>query len=170
MRLVPPLGIEGDHQTVRLQQKLLRELAQSEYDAYLHTRREADRLGSCPPALVFLDISQHADGMRARLEALMEGNQSVGHALGTLVGRTFSNLRHYGVDRVLASERSYRATLLGLRHGLDATHLLRFVSRRLRTTDVSAFCDELISVREPSLARAVAALEWFANHSDHPHR
>ena len=92
----------------------------------------------------------------------MRGKQAFGHALGVLVADMFSNLRHYGVDRIIARERSYRATLLGLRHGLDATHLLRFASRGLGDDDVISFCDDLIAVREPSLARAVAALEWFA--------
>ena len=144
-----------------LQAKLLREVSQSEHDAYLHTHREATRLGPCPPARAFEAISQHADGMRKRLQVLMRG-QSFGHALGILVADTFSNLRHYGVDRVLSRERSYRATLLGLRHGVDATHLLRFASRELGDDEITTFCDDLIVVREPSLVRAVAALEWFA--------
>jgi hypothetical protein len=152
---------------LHLEQKLLRELAQSEYDAYLHTQRQAARLGDCTPAEVCLEISGHAESTRPRLHALMEArDRRVGHALASFVGRIFSNLRHYGLDNVIANERSYRATLLGLRHGVEAARLLRFVSLRCGSDDVTVFCSELLSVREAQLDRAVAALEWFADHPE----
>jgi hypothetical protein len=156
---------EASHELLELEHKLLRELAQSEYDAYLHTQRQAARLGACLPAEACLEISRHAELTRPRLHALMEARgRAVGHALASFVGRIFSNLRYYGLDNAIANERSYRATLLGLRHGVEAAHLLRFVSMRAGDDDVTVFCNELLSVRQPQLDRAVSALEWFADH------
>ncbi len=149
-----------------LARKLCRELAQSEQDAMLHTTREASRLGKNLPAAALRAIAAHAAHLRPRLDALLLPKQPLGIHLGRLVGRTFSAVRHYFVDRLLSAERSYRATLLGLMHGLDTARLLREVSRQSDEIRLFRFCDDLIAQREPLIREAERALSWFAIHPD----
>ncbi len=152
-----------DDDLAKLRRKLCRELAQSEQDAVLHTTREASRLGKKPPAAMLREIAAHAAHLRPRLDALLLPRQPFGVRAGRLVGRTFSAIRHYAVDRFLSTERSYRATLLGLQHGLDTARLLREVAHREDEIRLFRFCDDLIAQREPLIREAERALSWFAS-------
>ena len=147
----------------KLCSKLFRELAQSEHSATVHTRREARRLGEIPPAHALLAISEHAESQRPRLEALMAKRNIPGKRLGDYVGQVFSLLRHVIGDRMIDVERSYRGTLLGVRHGIDTTRLLREVAVRLDDAHLVRFCDELMIDRLGLLERAEHALGWFAD-------
>lgn len=151
-----------EHQ--RLREKLCRELAQSEHDAVIQTTREARRLHVCPPAEKLRAIAAHAEHLRPRLDALMLKHQPVGLRAARVVGEVFSGLRHYLFDRMLSTERSYRATLLGVRHGIDVAWLLRDVARREEQIRLFRFCDDMIAEREPLLREAERALSWFADH------
>lgn len=156
-----------DDDLARLCRKLCRELAQSEQDATIHTSREAARLGESPPSRALREIAAHAAHLRPRLDKLLLPRQPLGTHAARLVGRTFSAVRHYFVDRLLSTERSYRGTLLGLMHGLDTARLLREVAKR--TDDeirLFRFCDDLIAQREPLIREAERALSWFAIHPD----
>ncbi|MBA2539812.1 MAG: hypothetical protein H0V17_09275 [Deltaproteobacteria bacterium] len=155
-----------DDHLSRLLRKLSRELAQSEQDAMLHTVREASRLGEVPPAAALRAIAAHAEHLRPRLDALLVPQQPLGVRIGRLVGRLFSDARHYFVDRVLSAERSYRATLLGLLHGVDTARLLREVAHRSEEIRLFRLCDDLIAQREPLIREAERALAWFAVHPD----
>lgn len=146
----------------KLRTKLCRELAQSEQSARLHPRREARRLGKVPPAAALRSIADHAEELRPRFDALMREDQPVGLRVGRWVGQLFSALRHGLFDRMIDTERSFRGTLLGLRHGIDTTRLLREVATRLGDVYLVAFCDELLARRLPLIARAEATLSWFA--------
>lgn len=146
----------------KLRTKLCRELAQSEQSARVHPIREARRLGKVPPAAALRTIAEHAAVMRPRLEALMR-DQPAGLRLGRWVGKLFSVLRHGLFDRIIDTERSFRGTLLGLRHGVDTARLLREVAWRLGDSYLVAFCDELLARRLPLIARAEATLSWFAD-------
>jgi hypothetical protein len=150
----------------RLHDKLCRELAQSEHDAHLQSRREAQRQGPGLPSEILLEIADHAEQTEARLRAQITSGQPIGAALSLVAAKLFSNLRYYAFDRMIAHERSYRATLLGLRHGLDAAHLLRATAERAFRPQIQTLCAELIRIREPMFVRAVAALDWFADHAD----
>ena len=146
----------------KLRTKLCRELAQSEQSARVHPIREARRLGKVPPAAALRTIAEHAAVMRPRLEALMR-DQPAGLRLGRWAGKLFSVLRHGLFDRMIDTERSFRGTLLGLRHGVDTARLLREVAWRLGDPYLVAFCDELLARRLPLIARAEATLSWFAD-------
>jgi hypothetical protein len=150
----------------RLRDKLTRELAQSEIDAALHTRREATRLGDIPPAHALLQIAAHADQTNPHLASLVEGRQPVGVRLGRFVGRCFSRLRHEISDRIMDSERSYRATLLGLKHGHDVARLLRDVCDHTGDAELHQLCEQLVIERGALIERAEAALRWFARHPE----
>ena len=145
----------------RLHNKLCRELAQSEHDAVIHTAREADRLGSIAPAEALRAISAHARELAPRINELLV-DQPVGRTLGRLVGEMFSTLRHYGFDRMIDTERSFRATLLGLRHGVDCVRLLREVGVCGNDADLTRFCDRYLLERQALLERAEQTLAWFA--------
>ena len=147
----------------RLSEKLCRELAQSEHDAIIHTTREARRLGATPPADKLQAIAAHATQLRARFDALVMPKQAVGVRAARVVANVFSTTRHLFADRLLSSERSYRATLLGLRHGIDTARLLCEVARRQEQVRLFDFCSDLIAGREPLLREAERALAWFAD-------
>ncbi len=149
-----------------LREKLGRELAQAEYDAARHTAREASRLGDVPPAARMRAIAAHAEEIRPRFQELVASRQPVGALLGRAVGELFSDTRHFVVDRILSAERSYRATLLGLRHGLDVARLLREVARVDKDSELVELCDDLISDREALLEAAQDSLAYFATHCD----
>ena len=69
---------------VRLRDKLCRELAQAEHDARSHTRREAKRLGDCPPGRALLAIAEHADDVELAFAKLTKHRRSVGRRLALL--------------------------------------------------------------------------------------
>jgi len=151
----------------KLRTKLCRELAQSEQSARVHPRREARRLGKVPPAAALRAVADHADELRPRFEALLRDDQPVGLRLGRWAGQLFSALRHGLFDRIIDTERSFRGTLLGLRHGVDTARLLREVAQRLGDIYLVAFCDELLARRLPLIARAEGTLSWFADQPAH---
>lgn len=147
----------------RLRKKLGRELAQSEHDARLHTRREAKKLGDVWPAATLVAIAAHAD---AQWPALLRHlrTQPIGWRLGRAVGAAFSALRHFCFDRLIDSERSFRATLLGLKHGVDVVRLLHEVALGEADDDLVAWCEQFLDARLALLAHAEQSLEWFAEH------
>jgi hypothetical protein len=147
----------------KLRTKLCRELAQSEHDARIHPVREARRLGDTPPARALLAIADHAEELQPRFASLMLRDQALGLGLGRAVGAAFSALRHAIFDRIIDTERSYRATLLGLRHGIDVARLLREVAARERDTPLVRFLDELLADRLFLMEDADGALDWFAD-------
>lgn len=151
-----------------LRATLCGELAQSELDAQLHPRREARRLGDIPPAHALLAIAEHARELQPRFDALMVKRQPKPPHLGRAFGKMFSALRHAIVDRLIADERSYRATLLGLRHGVDCTRLLREVALCEGDYHLVRFCDELLVERLALIERAEQTLAYFAERASVP--
>ena len=153
------IGMQDLH---KLCTKLCRELAQSEHSALVHPQREAKRLGDISPAHALLAISEHAKELRPRFEALMAKRQPKGTRVGRAFGQAFSTIRHLIADRLIDAERSYRGTLLGLRHGTDVARLLREVALREHDTHLMRFCDEFLIERLALIEGAEAALAWFA--------
>jgi hypothetical protein len=146
----------------KLRTKLCRELVQSEQSARIHPVREARRLGKVPPAAALRAIASHAELLRPRFEALQHRDHLDRFGLVSSIGKLFSALRHAVFDRMIDAERSFRGTLLGLRHGVDTARLLREVARRAGDIYLFAFCDELLAQRLPLIAKAEASLTWFA--------
>jgi hypothetical protein len=150
----------------KLREKLCRELAQSEYDANVHCDREARRYGARPPGQAMRLIAVHARDMRAQLEPLWRDEQTAGMRAGQVVGEVFSAVRHFAVDWAIDAERSYRATLLGVQHGIGVAQLLHHVLRKQRDTVALRACDKLIDGRTRLLSRAEDRLDWFADHAN----
>jgi len=145
-----------------LGEKLCRELAQSEQSAEVHPAREARRLGRTPPGRALRAISEHATRLRPELTAMCV-DQPLGIRVGRAAGEMFSTLRHLVFDRLIDTERSYRGTLLGLRHGVDLARLLREIALRRGQDGLVQYCDELLVDRVILIEDAEAALAWFAD-------
>jgi hypothetical protein len=148
----------------KLEQKLCRELSQSEHSAIVQPRREARRLGDVPPAHALLAISEHAKAVRPRLDALIERRTSArGIEIGRALGELFSVVRTFVVDQMIDTERSYRGTLLGLDHGIDIVRMLAVISARDGDEHLAMFCDEWLTQRLALVDRARGELAWFAD-------
>lgn len=144
----------------RLRDKLCRELAQAERDARLHPRREAKRLGEGQAAEALFAIADHADGIEPVLMKVL--GQRPGVKLAHAVASVFSGVRHLVIDRFIGRERSYRATLLGLKHGVDAARMLREVAALNQDVALLKFCDLFLVERLCLLEDAEQAFLWFA--------
>jgi hypothetical protein len=144
--------------------KLCRELAQSEESARLHPMREARRLGNVAPAAALRAIADHAAQLRPRFVALMERDQLTGLRLGRSVGKLFSALHYAFFVRVIDTERSFRGTLLGMRHGVDVVTMLRHVADASGRVGIGGFCTRWLEERVPLIAAVEHAMSWFAHH------
>ncbi len=147
----------------RLRAKLCRELAQSERSADVHTGREARRLGDVPPARALFALGEHARFERPRFDKLACRRQPErGLKIARFIGEMFSIVRNLIADRIIDTERSFRGTLLGFRHGVDITRLLREVAIRMGDAELLAFCDSWMERRLPLVHDAERQLAWFA--------
>ncbi len=154
------------HEPHPLLRSLFVELFQTEESAAVHCAREADRLKDTPPGEAFRAIAEHARVRMADIEALARERKMPEAKSGTAIGRVFSDTREAIADRVLSSERSYRMTLLGTRHGLDLVHLVEHVARQQNDTGLEQFCMAWLRERDPLVRRAHAQLRWFAEHPE----
>jgi len=145
----------------RLLDKLLRARLASEVQATEHAPREARRIGETPPVTALRDIGVHSLAMRPRLTQALEGHGLVAARGG--IGATLSSLRHIVADRMHDTERSYRAALLDLRHGLDVVRVLREVARLEELFGLIRWCDDWLGARRTLVARVEAQLDWFAD-------
>jgi hypothetical protein len=145
----------------RLVPSLLVELHQAEHSTCRHAMREANRLGSIPPAAAMRVIGAHANLVIDELEAFARQRDVSLSALGSVLGDTFSLVRDFFVDRVIDVERSYRGTLLGVRHGIDLVRLLRTAAEDEHDHELVTWCDRWLPVRTRLAREAADELEWF---------
>jgi hypothetical protein len=150
--------------TPRLLPSLMTELFQSERSAYRHPIREAKRLGDVPPAIALRAVAAHANEVLDELPELARARGLEVAGVGTMIGETFSNVRHFFADRLVDMERSYRATLLGMRHGIDLVRVLRAAALDEADLDLASFCDRWLAVRERLALGVERELEWFGRH------
>jgi hypothetical protein len=153
-----------------MQQQLLRhlshELWQTEVSASQHCRREAERLGDTPPARALLATAEHADAVLAELPKVVQGRSLAQSGIGMALGKMFSEVRDTIADKLLTSERSYRGTLLGMRHGVDIVHLLSKTAAQAHDEALTAFLERWLERRQPLVDEVVAQLGWFAAHPE----
>jgi hypothetical protein len=143
---------------------LTRELFQTETSAARHCAREADRLGTTPPALALRAVAQHAEKVLAALPAIAERNGMLVSKGGVATGELFSQLRDKLADLFIDSERSYRGTLLGCRHGLDVVRLLLQLAVVVGNEDLDNFCASWLNTRTVLVEQLEEELAWFAKH------
>jgi len=141
---------------------LFRELFQTEQSAKLHPVREANRLGDVPPATALRMVAAHAESVMQELPALAEKNQLPISGAGIMLGSFLSNCRQLVIDRIVEPERSYRGTLIGMRHGVDLVGLIRHVARVQNNRELAAWCENWLDERTPLVEAVAKELAWFA--------
>jgi len=150
----------------RLFKRLGHELFQTETSAALHCRREADRLGAAPPAQALRAVANHAQDVLRELPALSALTSVPESNAGSMVGRIFSELRDKLADRIIDSERSYRGTLLGARHGIDLVRLILFAAEQHGDATLKAFCATWLERRAELVEGVADELQWFARNPE----
>lgn len=143
---------------------LTRELFQTETSAARHCRREAERLGETGPGEALRAVADHADAILRELPQLADRNRLPISVGGRLVGALFSQLRDKMFDMMIDSDRSYRGTLLGCRHGLDVVRMLQHLAIENGLTDLDAFCAAWLNTRTILVQKVEDELAWFAQH------
>ena len=158
-----PEVIDRSHQ---LLQTLFHELFQTEQSAALHPEREARRLGTVPPADALRQVAEHARRVLVELPELASRRQLPVSRIGQMVGRMFSHARTWFADRLIQPERSYRGTLLGMRHGVDLVTLIRDSALVEGDAELAEWCARWLLEREPLVEAVAAQLQWFAETPD----
>lgn len=145
---------------------LFAELLQNERSASRNPRREAERLGVVPPASALRAVAAHADETLDELPRLVRERGLRGVETYALAGEAFSAARHLVMSRVLDAEHAYRATLLGLRQGIDIVRLLRAAADEDGDGALVDHLDRWLAVRLRLVAGVEAELGWFGHHPD----
>lgn len=123
---------------------------------------EAERLGEVPPADALRAVAAHARRTLAELPPLVRRHDLPVSNGGRRVGATFSAIRNRFADLMLTAERSYRGTLLGMRHGVDLVLLIQSVARMEGDASLANWCDHWLERRRPLVEAAAQELAWFA--------
>ncbi|HMJ09897.1 MAG TPA: hypothetical protein VK524_00755 [Polyangiaceae bacterium] len=138
------------------------ELFQSERSASRHPAIEAERAGDTPPALPMQLVAAHAIRALSELQVLSDARQLNVGAGTRAVGRGLSAFRNQFADLGMRREQSYRMTLVGIRHGIDAVRLLREIALERADTELASWTDLWLEERLQLIARAEGQLNWFA--------
>ncbi|HEY6878470.1 MAG TPA: hypothetical protein VI299_10655 [Polyangiales bacterium] len=142
----------------------MREFFQTETSASRHCRREAARLGEAQPAHVLRAVADHADQVLATLPALAKQHDLPISATGAALGALFSEARDKFADLLIDRERSFRGTLLGVRHGLDLARLIHFAITETCDLGLEEFIENWIATRVVLVQNLEDELLWFARH------
>lgn len=145
-----------------LLKSLMREFFQTETSAVVHCRREADRLGEAPPARTLRALADQAETVLKELPQIAEQCALPKSKGGMTVGQLFSETRDKLLDRLIRSERSYRGTMLGVRHGVDLVALLAPAAQQGGLDSLRDFCERWLTARRPLVERLEGDLAWFA--------
>jgi len=144
---------------------LFGELRQTERSAEVHCAREARRLDGAPREAL-LAVSSHAAEINRQLPDLLRTESLPEGGLGRRIGSLLSTIREVVADRLIDRERSYRATLLGLRHGADVIRMIRHVADASGRVEIGGFCARWLHEREPLVGRVEHAMSWFSHHPE----
>ncbi|HEY6880697.1 MAG TPA: hypothetical protein VI299_21890 [Polyangiales bacterium] len=146
---------------------LTREMFQTETSALRHSNREADRYDdSASPAAALRGVATHAERVLSELPGLAERNGMIVSNGGILVGELFSQGRDKLADLLIDRERSYRGTLLGMRHGLDVFRLMHEFSQVVHNYELRDFTKQWLAERMPLVQRVEEQLAWFAQNAE----
>jgi hypothetical protein len=150
----------------QLLHNLTPELFQTETSAARHCRREARRVPGTPPAATLLAVAEHADVALRELEELARAHQLPRSSFGVALGNLFSETRQRVADRLIDAERSFRGTLLGMRHGIDVVHMVELTAREAGCDPLVRWAEAWRQRREPLIQEAERQLGWYATHVD----
>ena len=145
-------------------QLLWPEVFQTEESARSHPAREAKRLGDSPPASAMRAVSVHAEKSLSTLRPLATERGHTPSLLGRAVGQAFSVARSFSSDLLVSREKSYRATVLGIHHGVGVLALLEDAATASGDQQLADFCSAWLAERRVLCETAEEALAWFAEH------
>ncbi|MET0285736.1 MAG: hypothetical protein ABW352_14750 [Polyangiales bacterium] len=146
---------------------LTREIFQTETSAVRHGQREAERYDAgAPPAHALRAVSTHAERVLIELPGLAERAGLIISKGGILVGELFSQGRDKLADLLIDRERSYRGTLLGMRHGIDLFRLTQEFADAANNYELRDFAKQWLEERTPLVQRVDEELRWFAQNPD----
>jgi hypothetical protein len=141
---------------------LSHELYQTEQSACDHPIVEAKRLGDVPPAAALRAVAEHAAAALPELKPLLSREDRPTPGLGRTIGAAFSFVRDHAADLLLSSEKSYRGTLIGMRHGVDLVELVLDVAEAQGEPELADWCRRWLDNRRPLVEAAARELAWFA--------
>jgi hypothetical protein len=145
-------------------ERLWPEVFQTEQSAHSHPAREAKRLGTSPPASAMRAVSHHAANSLSSLQRLTAARGHTPSILGRALGEAFSVARSFSSDLLMSRERSYRATVLGIHHGIGVFALLEDAATASGDQQLADYCAEWLAERKVLCEAAEDALAWFAEH------
>lgn len=154
----------------KLLRNLLHEVYQTETSAVKHCQREANRLGDSAPAQALLAVSKHAQEAMPALIDICRRAQLPVSAAGGMAGAFLSQFRDKLADRLIQSERSYRVTLLGIRHGIDLMRVVSATADAANELALEEFCQSWLGTRIVLAERVEEELQWFVRHPWHATR
>lgn len=147
----------------RLSTSLLSELLDYEEDAYRISLREADRIGSGPPAVALRSVVAHAnEALEALPQLAAERGVRLGSA-GSLVIDTLHRVRDVIADQLSDQEHGYRRALATLHQGIDLVRLTHEAAITEGDDALASFCEQWLQVRERFVADVSLELAWFAD-------
>jgi|GEM_PF-2595456 len=168
MTIKQDIGARPDPDVVkrheRLRISLMREVFQTERSAASHCAREAERLSQSQPASAMRACALHASQVNHELPAIARAANLPVSAAGSMLGRLLSVVRNRIADRLVEEERSYRGTLLGLRHGIDVVRMLQHVADASGQVELGGWCTRWLAEREPLVETVGKSMRWFALH------
>ena len=148
----------------RLSTSLLSELFDLEEDAYRLSLREADRLGSGPPAVALRSVVAHTNDALEDLPVLAADRSVRIGSAGSLFFDTLHRVRDAIADQLSDMEHGYRRALATLHEGIDLVRLTHDAAVNEGDDALATWCDRWLDVRERFVADVSRELAWFAAH------
>jgi len=147
----------------RLLPSLMLELVQAERSQYRCSMRQAERLDHVPPSAAARAVAAHSNEALDELLRLAKARGLRLSSLGQLGTDALAFVRESLVDRVSSNERAYRSALLGMRRGIDLAAMLRVAAEDEHDTELAAWCERFVTVRERLVRDALGELAWFGH-------
>lgn len=144
--------------------ELFRELSAAERSARRDALREAARLGSAPAGEALRSIAAHAEQALREIGELARRGRLRSRRVRAVLGESMAVARELVSNRLVDAEHSYRATLLGLRQGMDLVDLTRRVADASSELEIGGFCTRWLEQRGPLVEQVAHGLAWFAHH------
>lgn len=153
-------------QSKSLVDTLFGEVFQTERSAARHCAIEAERLAGEPPAAPMRAVAEHAERAEVALHEHARRRGTQESALGKAVGTAFSVMRDDLADLMLTTEKSYRGTLLGMRHGVDLITLFAEAATSENDAALAAWARQWLRERSELIDACARELTWFARHPE----
>ena len=146
----------------RLSASLLSQLFDSEEDVYRLSLREADRIGSGPPAVALRSVVAHAYDALEHLPTLASERRMRLGSAGSLLVDTIHRVRDALADRMEDVEHGYRRALSTLHQGVALVRLMHEAALDEGDDALAAWCERWLEVRASFVADVSRELAWFA--------